>query len=113
MASFLGATTRAGWFTGTITVTDRSRFSTLYYSVTAMDNRNSAGTTGTISLVSPHLRWVYYNIGGDESDLRPRNGGASYSRMSLRFLPEPTRLLLLATGMLGLCTLPRLRRSVR
>jgi len=76
-----------------------------------MDNRNLAGTSGTISLVSPLLLWTYKGVGGSVQELR--FGFASYSRLSLRFLPEPSRLWLLGSGLLGLIALLRRNRSVR
>ena len=36
---------------------------------------------------------------------------ASYASMTLTLMPEPTRLALLATGLLGLIALSRLRRG--
>ena len=100
MISFQGATTRAGWFTGTLTVTDSISARTAFSSVTAMDDRNSAGTHGTISLISPLLLWTYRSSYGTAQKLD--SGWASYSRLNLRLLPEPARLRLLAIGLLGL-----------
>ena len=109
MVSILGATTRPGWFTGTASVTDMiGDEHTAFFTVTAMDNRNTAGTTGTISLVSPLLLWTYW--GRDGSVLELRDGHASYATLNLRLLPEPMCPLLVASGMIGLLTLYRSRR---
>jgi len=108
MVSFQGATTRAGWFTGTVTIQESISGHTMFATVTAMDNRNAAGTSGTISLVSPLLLWSYNGMGGSVTFIRL--GFASYSRLSLRFLPEPARLWLLAAGIFGLAALSRWTR---
>jgi len=108
MQSSQGATTRAGWFTGTITVTDQHLASAMFSTITAMDNRNVAGSSGSLSLVSPLLVWAYNGTGGSVQVLRV--GLASYSRLSLRSLPEPSRPGPLAAGVLGLMLLWKLRR---
>ena len=72
------------------------------------DSRNAPGSSGTISLVSPQLIYAYVGIGGTVTQLR--NAAASTSKLSLSFMPEPGRLALLASGLLGLLTLTRLRR---
>ena len=98
-----GVTRRAPWITGTVTAT--TSINGIFTSRTAMgsDLRNTAGTSGTLSLVTPHLTTF--------SGPRFSRGVALTSKLTLDFspAPEPARLALLASGLLGLFTLSRLR----
>ena len=108
----IAASTRAPWVTGTATVKHYHRGATLTFTAVGVDGRNPAGTTGTISLVTPRVLNTYvevYNFFAG-SDFYKRNQSASVSTLSLSFLPEPSRWVLIASGLVGLVALARSRR---
>ena len=95
-----GTTVRAPWATGTVQVTfSTGGFSSAITSM-ASDNRTAMGHWGMISLVTPHLT---------RASLPNARTGALISRLDIHFSPEPGRLTLLASGLLGLSALHRLR----
>ncbi len=109
--SILGASTGGPWITGTVTASNTTaNFDTL---LTAMggDQRNAAGTSGNIALVTPQLLTSFIGQGG--SLLRRRNVISSISMLTLRFLPEPGAALLLGAGIPVLLVLAWRRSRVR
>ena len=83
----------------------------------AMDDRNAAGTMGTIQLIHPRVVYGYQmptGTGGG-TGVPPRDGTATFVnlngglagavRANLTFLPEPGQGMLLAAGILGIATL--------
>jgi hypothetical protein len=105
------------FFTGTVTVSAPSPFEATYAVATGMDNRTAAGQSGSIQLVSAR-RIMYFTLatvpppwngtGGVQSQ---RSGSGGIYRFALEFVPEPTQIALLATGILGLGVILRVRRS--
>ena len=102
------ASTRAPWITGTVTARDYKGGLSFVHTATGMDSRNSAGTSGNISLVTPQMLNAFTKSGA--VILNKRTQFASTSTLRLSFLPETGRGALLASGMLGLFALTPLQR---
>ena len=109
MASVLAASTRAPWATGTVTAFDSTGVYVTNFTVTGSDNRNAAGTTGTISLVTPQLLHLYATSGTTVDQVTNQSASTSTLVLSFTPLPEPGQLALLASGLLGLARLSRKR----
>ena len=112
MLTITAASTRAPWITGTVTAINYDGVhSTFTHVATGVDARNTAGTTGTISLVTPQTLNTYWEIGTILQ--RHRVQYASTSKLTLNFspAPEPGRMTLLASGLLGPFWLARLGRG--
>lgn len=87
---------------------------------TAMDNRNAAGTTGMIQVMTPRLMNLYYVVPNAQGN-PPLDGtgtvtalGSDWSTKAiyeLTFLPEPGQWTLLGIGIAGLVGIIRLRRD--
>ena len=106
--SSTGVATQAPWFTGTAVAYGPAGFYPTLVTAMGTDARTPLGMSGTISLVTPRLLHRYLKIG---TILVFKNGDfASVATLTASFAPEPGRLALLATGLLGLFTLRRLRR---
>lgn len=103
--------------TGSVTISQPfSNFDT-YTMFTAMDNRNAAGTSGTIQVISPRLSFGYTILGpqpapGDGSGTVVAFSGANMGaiRTSIQ-VPEPAQIALISIGALGILGLRRIRRS--
>ena len=100
------------FFTGNIFVSEQEGAYQTSYSFSATDNRTALGI-GTISLATPQMLWTYDTNPITLLPIRQRDAFASILSANLNFtaLPEPGRLALLATGLLGLFALYRVRRS--
>jgi len=107
----LAASTRVPWITGTVTIIDYSPYSTRTYTAMGLDGRNDAGTSGSISLVTPRLLNSFQAFGGSVATSLNRTG--SVTTLTLSFLPEPGRIALLGGGLLGLLALSRRRHEPR
>jgi hypothetical protein len=98
----------APWTVRNATVTVETPFGSTFQFVTSGSvhgpysfTGSTALTGGQLSLVTPML------ITSNELDLPP----LAFARLTLRFVPEPGLLLLLASGVVGLWTLSRIRRG--
>ncbi len=109
IASVLAVSTHAPWFTGTVTAVDSLGVYGTNFTVTGADNRNAAGTAGTISLVTPQILHLYSVSGTTVSQLLNQSASTSTLVLSFTPLPEPGRLTLLAAGLLGLLVRTRMR----
>jgi len=90
------------WTTGRIMVSDKDGNFWTFRTKTGFDNRNAAGTSGTIQLVAPMLTAVT----GSLLDIP----FAPTSVLTITFAPEPGATLLLAGGALTLLLLFAWRR---
>ena len=90
------------WTTGRVIASDKTGNFWTFRTRTGFDSRNSAGTTGTLQLVTPGL----VTISGPLTVLP----FAITSVLTLTFTPEPGATLLLAGGALTLLVLVALRR---
>jgi hypothetical protein len=79
------------------------------YTSTGYDNRTPSGLSGTVSMVAPFVLNYIGTIQGAGVVTNVTIGYAN--RMTLTFLPEPGRLLMLGCGILALAGLYRLRIS--
>jgi hypothetical protein len=80
-------------------------------SQTATDAR-AVFDTGTISLVTPRIQYVYQGDGtGNLLNLRDAFG--IVHTVDFIFAPEPGAGAMIAAGLLGLCGLDRVRRARR
>ncbi len=102
-------------FTGTATVS--APLGTAEYEIhTAMDNRNAAGTMGTIQLVTPRVTYGYSvaqippPLDGTATLVSLNNDYSTAAIAELTFLPEPGQLAMLGSGILALCGASRMRR---
>ena len=80
---------------------------------TGTDNRNSLGTLGTLSMVTPSLTHEYLNS-YDPTDpiIVPWHVGR-VARMRVTFMPEPGSTAMMAPGVVALASLYRRRRNLR
>lgn len=103
--------------TGVITLSNPAPNAATYTVFTGMDNRNAAGTSGTIQLISPRLLFGY----GIEGPIPPpgdgtgtvtniQTGVVGTLRTTIQ-VPEPAQLALITVGAFGLVGLVRRRRS--
>jgi hypothetical protein len=77
------------------------------YTSTGYDNRTPSGLSGTVSMVAPYvLNYVQYIQGAGVVGTLTLGFA---NRLTLTFLPEPGRLLMLGCGILALAGLYRLR----
>lgn len=101
MKSSITVATGVPWATGSATA-----FNNRGYGITstwhrgAADNRNAAGTSGTISVVTASISFSYNKFGGVPTGMN--NGSSFASQMNIKLLPEPGGTLLLGSGVLGL-----------
>lgn len=104
--------------TGAVTLSNPAPNAATYTIITAMDSRNTAGTSGTIQLVTPRILYGYGIAGpppapqdgtGTVTGLQTGVVGANHT--TLNFLPEPGQIALLGIGILGLMGISRLRRG--
>lgn len=100
-----------GHITGTITVSGPTGYATLITYMGA-DARTSMGLNGTISMVAPALIFNHSlsnvpSFDGTTQVVSLDVGGPGAVVTSLTFLPEPTQIALLASGVLGLFGLRR------
>ncbi len=77
---------------------------------TGSDNRNASGTLGRMSLVHANLAHQYLTAYDPEEPVLSIFHGASIWKMELNFMPEPTGIVLMGAGILGLAGVYRLRR---
>ena len=103
------AATTGPWITGSVTAADAVGAYNTAFSAVGVDNRNPAGTSGTLSVVTPTLIFDFLTDGAGTATFR-KEGFVSVSTLTFTFLPEPARLVLLAGGLLGLLGLNRLPR---
>jgi hypothetical protein len=90
------------WTTGKINVRDKAGQFWTFRTRSGFDNRNVAGTTGTLQLVTPSLASItgpFLNV-----------PFALTSVLTITFTPEPGATLLLAAGALTLLGLHAVRR---
>ena len=106
-SSLIAASTRGPWITGTVTVKDYLGTYPVTLTAIGVDERNAAGTTGNISLVTPQILTSFFRVGTQITGRRTQF--ASTSTLRLNFTPEPGRLALLGSGLLGLFWLRRRR----
>jgi hypothetical protein len=104
----------APWATGMVTVADGSGGGPVITTTTGtgIDSR-SAFDTGAISLVTPRTQYVYQNDGSDmgqQSVINMRDDFAIMHRLSIEFLPEPTHVVMMFAGLVGLVGLRRFNR---
>jgi hypothetical protein len=80
------------------------------FTLTGYDNRTPAGLSGVVSLVRPRMVHVY-SIPEDPNDpIRMTWASASAWQMDFHFLPEPGSTMMLASGLVLMAGLYRLRR---
>jgi hypothetical protein len=89
------------WTTGKVVGSDRAGNFWTFRSRQGFDNRNSAGTTGTLQLVTPALT--------DITGLAPLPFAIT-SVLTINFMPEPRATLLLGAGVVTLLGLYAVRR---
>ena len=92
------------WTTGRVMALDRTGFFWTFRTKSGFDNRNAAGTSGTLQLVSPALSTI---LGILPLPI------ALTSVLTLQFVPEPGSTLLLAVGMTTLAGLYAVQRRKR
>jgi hypothetical protein len=92
------------WTTGRVVASDRSGNFWTFRSRQGFDNRNAAGTSGTLQLVTPALT--------DIQGLAPLPFAIT-SVMTIQFMPEPGATLLLGAGVITLFGLYAVRRRQR
>jgi hypothetical protein len=81
------------------------------FTLTGYDNRTPAGLSGVVSLVRPRMVHVY-SIPEDPNDpIRMTWASASAWQMDFHFLPEPGSTMMLASGLVLMAGLYRLRRQ--
>lgn len=100
------------WATGMVTMYNGNGAAVTTTTQTGTDSR-SAFDTGSISLVTPRTQWVYQGDGsrnGNASILSLRDAFSVIHTYDLTFLPEPSHLAMMLTGVVGLLGLGRLRR---
>ena len=96
------------WFTGTVMANNTVGYFKSLRTTTGTDNRTTMGTMGTISLVTPTLNTNFNAFG---TIIQAIAGTFSYvSKVKITLLPEPSRIALMAGGLLGLFGLYRLQR---
>jgi hypothetical protein len=102
--------TTAPWTTGRVSVLQAAGPYSTTIVKTGSDNRTPAGVMGTLSLVVPwlthHYRTAYNPIDPATSPLH----WAGLQTMKVNFLPEPSGILLMGAGILGLVGVYRFRR---
>ena len=94
------------WTTGTVTVSDTPGFYNTLIVRSGTHDLNSAGTSGTIQLVSPSF-WQFSSPGGLFDD--PETGIFDYT---LQVVPEPGKLIMLSGSLLVLVGLYRIRKKL-
>ncbi len=101
----VGVVTEIGWITGRAVAYEPAGAFATKVTLTGMDSRTPGGS-GMISMVSPRLLHIFFGIG---APLGKSEAFASMAKLGLviGFVPEPGRLALLATGLLGLFALRR------
>lgn len=95
-------TTGMPWTTGAIVATQSAGIVTTVQTTSGYDNRNAAGTTGTIRLVTATLR--HFNATGANDEITQKHA------LTLQFLPEPDSTLSLVAGLISLSGLYGLQR---
>jgi hypothetical protein len=90
------------WTTGVVRAIDDAGDFTTTRTRTGFDNRNAAGTVGTLSLVTPNVLFI--------TSVLTSVGLATTAQLTLTFVPEPAATTLLASGVLLLGCLYMLRR---
>jgi hypothetical protein len=105
--SYISATvTGWKWTTGQVVVSDTPGFYSTMITRTGTHNINSAGTTGTIQLVSPSF-WQFSSPYGLFTD--PEGGIFDYT---LHLVPEPSSTIMLSAALLTLAGLYRVRKKL-
>ena len=105
--SYISATvTGWKWTTGTVTVSDALGFYSTLIVRSGTHNINSAGTTGTIQLVSPSF-WQFSSPYGLFTD--PEGGVFDYT---LHLVPEPSSTIMLSAALVTLVGLYRVRKKL-
>jgi hypothetical protein len=80
------------------------------FTLTGYDNRTPEGLSGVISMVRPRLRHTY-SVPRDPGDpIRMTWQDTSAWQMDFHFLPEPGSTVMMASGLVVLAGLYRLRR---
>jgi hypothetical protein len=103
--SFFASGANFPWTTGIVRAFDNAGDFTTTRTRTGFDNRNAAGTMGTLSLVTPNVLFI--------SSLLTSIGLATTAELTLTFVPEPAATTLLASGLLMLGGLYTQRRRKR
>ena len=103
-----GPGTGVPWITGSLTVALPDGAYNTVRTVAGVDARNSV-YSGKISLVSARILNVFFRIGPGVQKKHVRWGRTT--RVNLVLMPEPGRLALVATGLLGCFVLARVRCS--
>jgi hypothetical protein len=81
-----------------------------FFTVTGYDNRTPDGLSGVISLVRPRLVHVYKILPDPNSVIEMTWASAGAWQMDFHFLPEPGSAVMMASGLVLLVGLYRLRR---
>ena len=111
-AASLAGSSRFPFFTGTLMAYAPQGISVTTFTGSGADSRTSTfHASGMISLVAPNIVYSYAAVPDEFGTITILfNNFVSFDQINLNFLPEPKRLALLATGLLGLFALSRLRR---
>jgi len=96
--------------TGMITAWEPFGATNTEFTLTGYDNRTPAGLSGVISLVRPRLVQTYKVPFSASEPIRKTWSSSSAWQMDFHFLPEPGGALAMASGLVALAGLYRLRR---
>jgi hypothetical protein len=109
--------TRAAYFrtiapftTGMITVENPGPAFHTEFQLTGYDNRTPNGLSGVISMVRPRIRQIYTIYPDPNDPIEHTWADGSAWQMDFHFLPEPGSSAMLASGLVILAGLYRLRR---
>ena len=114
-AASIFASSRFPFFTGTVMNYAPQGNSATTRTNTGVDSRTTTfRMSGNISLVSPNMIFSYQASPDQNGTITTyRANFGSNDVLNLTFLPEPARLALLASGVLGLFALYRMRLRLR
>ena len=96
------------WLTGSVTAMEPQGYYVSTFTGAGGDARNATGDTGTISLVTPKIQYIYNRFGGTVTNMR--EAWTSIYRTNITFVPEPSHTTLLASGAFAVLAFARLRR---
>jgi hypothetical protein len=100
----------APFTTGRISASDPFGGTQTYFTLTGYDNRTPDGLSGVVSMVRPRLRHMYQVPLDPNDPIEMYWSDADSWQMDFHFLPEPGSTAMLASGLVVLAGLYRLRR---